>query len=237
MADSDMAENGNYPDDLHSRVGVQSQRIANIEVQFADFRRELGSFVAKMDERFNSMSTAMAERSRPQWQAIGVALTFAVVIGGMAYWPIRESTTDLKATVAALAAETNQSIRLMAERAVTREELDWRAARSGEDRTRTENALAELRDNSVTRNEWGERNLSRDHEITNMRESQVRADSDLQRQIDQNRQDFQTFASSMGNGRDIIQTMQDEIKSVREQFAEFRARLYRQSITQPPPER
>lgn len=30
----------------------------------------------------------------PQWQALGVMVSVVVVLGGLVYWPIRESTND-----------------------------------------------------------------------------------------------------------------------------------------------
>ena len=50
----------------------------------------------------------------------------AVIIGGIAYWPICESTIDLRQTVATIAVEANQLTRVLTDKAVTREELNWR---------------------------------------------------------------------------------------------------------------
>ena len=70
-----------------------------------------------------ALSTNLAERNKPQWQALGVALTFAAMLGGLAYLPIREATSDLK-----------QSVSILADKMVTQQELEWRTQRSAEDR-------------------------------------------------------------------------------------------------------
>lgn len=213
---------------LDERVTNQGRRLTDIESDMkAGFRSVEASLSAFMNETRNSiaaLSTAIAERNKPQWQALGVMLTFVALVGALAYWPIRESTDETKIDIRTLATETNNSIRMLAERAVTREELNWRASRSAEDRARMERDIAA----TVTRNEWSERNLSRDHEVAALREAQIRADENLQRQIDTMRSDFQTFSSSLGNGRDFIQDLKEEVNRIREQFAEFRARNYQQ---------
>jgi chromosome segregation ATPase len=242
MAD-DMAngdENArHYPDGFSP--AAMGERISNLNRRQTDYEAEsranfraiessIAAITSEMRQSFNNISTTLAERSKPQWQAIGVALTFAVIIGGMAYWPIRESTTDLKVTVAALATETNQSIRMLAERSISREELDWRAARSSEDRARTDKAIDEIRTVMLPRAEWSERNLSRDHDIDNLRSAIERDVTNLQRQLDLQRSDFQTFANSMGNGRDFITDLKDEVNRMREQLGELRARFWQRSV-------
>ncbi|WP_309085980.1 hypothetical protein [Chelativorans sp.] len=189
---------------------------------FRQIEQSFASFTNETRASINALSATIAERSKPQWQAIGVALTFAVIIGGMAYWPIREATTDLKTDVSTLSAETRRAFDMAAERFVTREELDWRAARSAEDRSRTDTAIEDLRTTMLPRNGWSERNLNRDHEIAN-----------LQRQIDLQREDFQQFSSSLGNGRDVIQDLKSEIERLRDQLADVRTRQFQRMGASP----
>jgi hypothetical protein len=133
--EADMADqNGN---DLGARANldaVQAQlgeRVANPRLRQTDLETEMRTRFRTIEQSTASLTTSLSARNKPQWQAIGVALTFAIIIGGMAYWTIRESTTDLKPTIAKLAAETYQSIRMLADKAVTRQQMDWRAARGG----------------------------------------------------------------------------------------------------------
>ncbi|QPC91002.1 hypothetical protein [Mesorhizobium sp. INR15] len=68
------------------------------------------------------------------------------MLGGLVYWPIRESTNDLKAQdietgrlIQSLTSETTKAIQTLAANTVTRQEMDWRAQRGIEDRNRMEN--------------------------------------------------------------------------------------------------
>lgn len=229
MADIDMADSNGidqarlYLDAVQAQLG---ERVTNLGRRQTDLEQEMRTGFRQIEQSIAGLSSTLSERAKPQWQAIGVALTFAVIIGGMAYWPIRETTTDLKSTVSTLAAETNQTIRMLADRTVSRAEMDWRAARGSEDRVRSEAAVADIRASMLPRNEWSERNLNRDHEILAIREAQTRDVEHLQRQQDQLRGEFQTFANSLGNGRDFIQDLKDEVSRLRDQLAEIRARQF-----------
>jgi hypothetical protein len=81
-------------------------------------------------------------RNKPQWQALGVALTFCTILGGLAYWPIQAATTDLKA-----------SVLVITQKMVTQKAMEWRTARSAEDRLRRDNAVKDLREALVPRQE------------------------------------------------------------------------------------
>lgn len=64
------------------------------------------------------------------------------MLGGLAYLPIREATSDLKA-----------SVNILADKMVTQQELEWRTARSAEDRAKTDAAVKDLRDAQMPREE------------------------------------------------------------------------------------
>jgi hypothetical protein len=201
---------------LSERVSNLGRRQTNLEEEMrSGFRSVEQSISASQNETRASIATlsnSISERSRPQWQALSVMLAFAAILGGLAYLPIREATSDLKVDVATLAASV-----------VTREEMDWRSARGLEDRVRTDAAIMDIRTGTVTRNEWMERNMSRDHDIDNIQDAAVRETTNLQRQIDLMRADFTTFANSLGNGRDVIQNLQSEIERLRDQLIEIRS--------------
>lgn len=189
------------------RIGIQSQRITNLETVFGDFRREfahqmsgvnqtVSAINSKMDERFNALSASLAERAKPQWQALSVMLAFAAILGGLAYMPIREATSDLKSAVANLSATT-----------VSRQEMDWRSQRGAEDRTRTDTAVADLRSNTVTRAEWTERSQAYALQV-----------QDINRRVDELRQDV----GAVYGTRDVIQDMKKEIDNLRQRLANMR---------------
>jgi hypothetical protein len=51
---------------------------------------------AHSDAQFSALHTTISERSKIRWPALGFMLSEIVVIGGMAYWPIRENQSELK---------------------------------------------------------------------------------------------------------------------------------------------
>ncbi|WP_202363234.1 hypothetical protein [Mesorhizobium sp. L-2-11] len=145
---------------------------------------------------------------------------------------MRESTNDLKArntelvqSIQMLSSETNKTIQALAANTVSRQEMDWRADRGTEDRKRTDESVAAIRNAMVYRNEWMERNLSRGHDIENLRDDAVRDVTNLQRQLDQQRSDFQVFSNSLGNGRDFITDLKAEQSRLRDQIAALTAKV------------
>ncbi len=173
-----------------------SERIINLGRRQSDFENEVRSGFKQMELSISSLgnetrnalaalSSTMAERSRPQWQALGVALTFAALLGGLAYWPIREGTNDLKSAVA-----------LLADKMVTQQEMQWRTQRGVEDRQRTEATLALIKEDQVPRKE-----LERVWDASNQR------DADLQRQLDQL---TTQFAGTYG-ARDVILDLRERL--------------------------
>ena len=131
-----------YHDALTAQLG---ERVTNLNRRQTDLEAEMRSGFRQMEASFSSfadetrraiagVSSSISERNKPQWQALGVALTFATVLGGLAYMPIREATGDLKSSVSTLS-----------EKMVTRQEMDWRQARGAEDRARMEDVISTMR--------------------------------------------------------------------------------------------
>lgn len=221
MADDDnMANNGNdartlYQDaataQLSERVTNMGRRINDVEVEmragFSQLGNSLNAATNETRSSIASLSTSMAERSRPQWQALSVMLAVLVVLGGLVYWPIREATGDLKTSIISLSQDTSRSLEAIVAKMVTREELDWRSSRGAEDRARTEAAIAGLRTSSVDRDEWLQQIHGRDQEIV-----------ELSRRIDELRQNV----GNQYTTRDLLLELQQEIKDLRERTAEMR---------------
>lgn len=193
-----------YQDAITAQMG---ERITNLGRRQSDLENEMRSGFRQIEQSIAtianetrtsiaSLSQNLAERNRPQWQAIGVALTFAVVIGGMAYWPIREATSGLASSMSRIE-----------ERMVTRQEMDWRQARSQEDRLRTDGSVADLRAQQVPRAE-----LDRVFEAY---DSQLR---DKQRQIDE----VKAAQAGIYGARDAMLDLRERLD-----------RLERSRITQP----
>ena len=154
MAGNDEMANENvhrqYTDAVTAQLG---ERVTNLGRRQTDLEAEMRAGFKAMEAAVTglanetrssiaALSTNLAERNKPQWQALGVALTFAAMLGGLAYLPIREATSDLKS-----------SVTVLADRMVTRQEMDWRQARAAEDRARMEAAVIDLRSAQVPRAE------------------------------------------------------------------------------------
>lgn len=207
MAD-DMANGRESTRDyLDATTAAMGERITNLNRRQGDFESEtrnslnaltnsVQSFMAETRTSFTTLSSTLSERNKPQWQAVGVALTFAALIGGLAYMPIREATTDLKTAVLSLS-----------DRMVTHDELELRAARGTEDRLRTEATLATIRDDLVPRAEHSRVWASYDLQIANLRELIMSSNSEKQRQIEE----LKTALGGIYGARDALQEMRDRI--------------------------
>ncbi|RWE96486.1 hypothetical protein [Mesorhizobium sp.] len=229
---------------LGERVTNMGRRINDVEVEMRAGFSQLGSTLAastnETRQSIAALSTTLAERNRPQYQALGFGLSVILAVGALAYWPMRESTNDLKArntelvqSIQMLSTETNKTIQALAANTVSRQEMDWRSDRGTEDRKRTDESVAAIRNAMVYRNEWMERNLSRDHDIENLRDDAVRDVTNLQRQLDQQRSDFQVFSNSLGNGRDFITDLKAEQSRLRDQIAALTARVAAEQAATP----
>ena len=139
-----------YQDAMTAQLG---ERVTNLGRRQSDLESEMRSGFKQMESAVSSLanemrssvaalSTNIAERNKPQWQALGVALTFCTILGGLAYWPINAATTDLKAAVSTIS-----------QNMVSQAEMKWRTDRGLEDRARTDAAIKDLRDAQVPRQE------------------------------------------------------------------------------------
>ena len=176
--------NGNGFDPATSYARL-NERVDNQAKDLVDLRSNINTGFANLQHSISTLSNSLAERNKPQWQAIGVALTFAVVIGGMAYWPIREATARLEATSSR-----------MEDRMVTRQEMDWRQARSQEDRLRMENNVSAIRADQVPRQEHERVWQNYDQRL-----------QDQQRQLDEVKQ----ASSSVYGQRDALMDMRERL--------------------------
>jgi hypothetical protein len=208
MAD-DMSNNNDahrvYTDAITAQLG---ERVTNLGRRQTDLEAEMRAGFKGIDAAVTALanetrasiaalSTNLAERNKPQWQALGVALTFAAMLGGLAYLPIREATSDLK-----------QSVGILADKMVTRQELEWRTTRSAEDRARTDGAVKDLRDAQVPREELDRVFGSYDQRFT-----------DQQRQIDE----VKTAQGAVYGARDVIIELRENQQRLERELSSLRA--------------
>lgn len=80
--------------------------------------------VARLVRSVDSLRDTMAEGRRPQWQALGVLLMAILAIGGFAYWPIRETLSDLKTAFTSNSDTLNKLMIALPDKFVTVREHD-----------------------------------------------------------------------------------------------------------------
>ena len=205
----------NTPSDLGQVVARVSERVENQGREIGDIRSNMNTGFANTNANFQALSNELraqtaalnntiAERNKTPWGVlIAAGVLILSIVGGlgtMAVKPLVDGQYELVQT-------DKQIIANM----LTRAEVEYRQLRSAEDRNRMQREL----ENALPLKVWEERNHARDLEVAN-----------IQKQIDQNRKDFQDFANSMGNGRDFIQDLKEEQARLRDQLSELRVRLY-----------
>ncbi|MEJ1118913.1 hypothetical protein V9K92_10600 [Phyllobacterium sp. CCNWLW109] len=207
----DDMNNGNasrhYQDAMQAQIG---ERVTNLGRRQTDLESEMRSGFKQMEtalsglanetrSSLSALSTTIVERNKPQWQALGVALTFCTLLGGLAYWPINTATTDLKAAVLTIS-----------ERMVSRQEMDWRQARGTEDRARMEASINALEADQVPRKEHERVWQSYDAQMMSDREARMAANQNLQRQIDEIKQTQSGFFGQ----RDLNMQVLDRLERI-----------------------
>ncbi|WP_322883149.1 hypothetical protein U8C37_07000 [Sinorhizobium medicae] len=208
MADDDMNGNGaerHYQDALQAQLG---ERVTNLGRRQTDLEAEMRSGFRQVEAAMQglanetrssiaALTTSIAERNKPQWQALGVALTFCTILGGLAYWPINAATTDLKGSVA-----------IITEKMVSQQEMEWRSARGAEDRLRQEASLKELRDAQVPR-----------AELDRVWQGYDQRFADHQRQIDE----VKLAQGSVNSQRDIVLDLKENQQRLEREIARLAA--------------
>jgi hypothetical protein len=206
--DEDVPDNTVKTDDL----AVTNQRVNTLERSVRDLSEDLnrtsrdlstqiGNVATNLMAELKGVTGQLSERSKIPWQALGVMLTFVTVIGGLVYWPIKDSQARLE----------TQLLRI-AEGAVSQKEFNERWAtgaarrddwqRASEDRSRdNRNLIEKLRDAVVPRSEHEEKWRGADNKF-----------ADLQRQLDKQEKAFGDTYSL----KDVLARMQrrqDELES------------------------
>lgn len=194
---------GGAPDhQARYNIGALEQRVYGLE-----------QGVAGLSSQISGLSQQISASGKTNWSVIigfgGIALSFMIAIGGMAYWPIREAQGDLKITVAemnkattAAFAETNKTIAALAnqtalqfnavgDKFVSVRELDQRSGRTRQELDRLNTDLNAL-------------------DVTTRR-SMEQGDANLQRQIDDQKKAFgETYSL-----RDAMQQFRRELDELR----------------------
>lgn len=175
--------------DPMSAYAKLSERVENQGSQLVDLRSNVNTGFQQINAQLTQLSGELRANDKTPWtviwSAIGVSFAIIVAIGGLAYAPVTSGIGRVEASIASLS-----------ERTVTRQEMDWRQARSQEDRLRTDASIVDLRTHQVPRGE-----LDRVFEAY---DEQLR---DKQRQIDE----VKAAQASIYGARDAMMDMRDRV--------------------------
>lgn len=160
----DMANGAGF-DPLSSWARL-SERVENQGKDIVDLRSNMNSGFQGVNTAINALSNELRSNSRTPWpviwSAIGVSFAILGYVGSQALSPIKEAVSI-----------TQSDLRLISERMITRQEMDWRAARGVEDRQRIETAISAIRSDLVPRGEHAQETAADSQRF-----------ADFQRQID-----------------------------------------------------
>lgn len=159
-----------------------------------------------INSSISTLSNELRNNSKTQWPVIwaaaGVCFTVLATGGAFFYNSLSKGQDRLDATIVKNAEISQQSLAILVDKMVTQKKLDTRTARGVEDRTRTEAAIRDIRDNLVPRAE---------HE--RVWQNYTATDANLQRQIEELKQ----AAGSVYGQRDIILDRRERLDRVERQ--------------------
>lgn len=196
--------------DAETRYASLSERVNNQGSQINALEAEMRRSFSALSSGLDSINAKLADTSKPQWQALGVMLTAIVVVGSLAYWPIRETQQRIESTVATMATNFQTSIDTTNKRFDN--VLSLQQFEAFKNTYENNRALSRLDNNA--RFEKIERGMEQtvpraEHERVWLGIDQRFAD--MQRQVDQNTQ----ANTSVYTQRDQMMSMQAELENLR----------------------
>jgi len=80
-------------------LGSIQTRVHHLEQGLSTLSKDVRDGFARITEQFQGQAARFEQDRRPQWQAYGVMLSGMVILGTLAYWPIREQQGRLEALI------------------------------------------------------------------------------------------------------------------------------------------
>lgn len=80
-------------------LGALQTRVSHLEQGLVGLAKDVREGFAQSSKQISDLGSRFEQERRPQWQAYGVMLTAIVVLGTMAYWPIREQQNRLETLI------------------------------------------------------------------------------------------------------------------------------------------
>lgn len=183
-----------------------SERVENQGKDIVDLRSNMNTGFQTINSSISTLSNELRNNSKTQWPVIwaaaGVCFTVLATGGAFFYNSLSKGQDRLDAAIVKNAEISQQALAILVDKMVTQKELDTRTARGVEDRTRTEAAIRDIRDNLVPRAE---------HE--RVWQNYTATDANLQRQIEELKQ----AAGSVYGQRDIILDLRERLDRIERQ--------------------
>ncbi|EPE95695.1 hypothetical protein [Rhizobium grahamii] len=149
-----MASNGFDPMTSWARL---SERVENQGKDIVDLRSNMNTGFQTINSAISTLSNELRTNSKTQWPVIwsaaGVCFTILAALGAFFYGTLSKGQDRLDTAIVETSKGVQASLEKMTEKMVTQKELEWRTARSSEDRQRTDIAIKDIRDNLVPRAE------------------------------------------------------------------------------------
>lgn len=90
--------------------GALTQEVMNLKEGHTELRKEFRILDSKMDSGFALLAQKLDTKTTPQWQAIGILVTFLLAIGGALYWPVREAQTKQESAIEIMRQESESRV-------------------------------------------------------------------------------------------------------------------------------
>lgn len=148
--------------DPEARYAALDERVTNIGTRVTALDTRVTEGFQAMSAQFGALASEIRTGQKTPWgviwSAIGVFITFVVVIGGLAYWPIRESTTRLEDAQIKLTETVRLTVDGLPDRFITRLETERLSTRAAEEREAERQRIIDLENTKLDRAEWMLRN-------------------------------------------------------------------------------
>lgn len=202
---TDMTPSGNGFDPL-AQYARLSERVENQGKDIVDLRSNMNTGFQNVNANISALANDFRANGKTQWPIIigfcSLTVTVLGVLGFLALQPIKDNIAQIRQDAQTLSSTTATGLANLVDKMVTQKELEWRTARSAEDRVRTESAIKELRTEQVPRGEHERVWLSYDQRFI-----------DQQRQIDEVKQ----AQGSVYGQRDVILDLRERLDRVERQ--------------------
>lgn len=196
MADEMNTTNGSTTFDPIANYARLSERVEGQGRDIVDLRSNMNTGFQNIQGAILSLTNELRGSTKTQWpviwSAIGVSFAILVAVGSQAISPIRDSVDEQKVEMKSFRGDF-----------MPRAELEALSARGKDERDRMWQVLAA----ALPRNEWQERNSSRDKEIFDIQRQFETTRGDQQRQIDE----MKTAIGGIYGARDIILDLRGRI--------------------------